>query len=167
MYNGFKVVDPDVDIPVYDCANYGSCFKIDHFEKMNTILLNELNHGKLTVSEAKPQQIHALGAVPKPNNGVRHITDCTRPMGASINNYMKYTFSRFSFKTIDDIIKDIKPGCYMATVDLENTYRSVHIHPSDRKHFGLCWDFGSGPRYLTDNFLCFGSKCSPFIFNRL
>ena len=34
-------------------------------------------------------------------------------------------------------------------------------------HFGLRWDLGKGPVHLTDNFLCFGSKCSAFIFNRL
>ena len=55
----------------------------------------------------------------------------------------------------------------MATVDLQNAYCSVPIHPEDRKHVGLCLDFGDGPCYLTDNFLCFGSKCSAFIFNGL
>ena len=112
-------------------------------------------------------QVHALGAIPKPNGSVRHITDCSRPKHHSVNNYMKDTFSTFSFNTLDDAINDVKNNSYMATIDLQDAYRSVPIHPIDRKHFGLSWDFGNGPVYLVDNFLCFGSKCSAFIFNRL
>ena len=89
------------------------------------------------------------------------------PLNLSVNNFMKETFSTFSYNTIDDVIKEVKPECYMATVDLQDAYCSVPIHASDRAHFGLRWDFGTGPTYLVDNFLCFGSKCSAFIFNRL
>ena len=92
----------------------------------------------------KPPQIHALGAVPKPNCSVRHITDCSRPDKLSLNNFMRETFSTFTFNTIETIIK-----AYMATVDLQDAYRSVPIHENDRKHFGLRWDFGQGPIYLT------------------
>ena len=57
---------------------------------------------------------------------------------------MKSTFAYFSFNTIDDVILDVKPHSFMATVDLQNAYRSVPINPDDRKHFGLRWDFGNG-----------------------
>ena len=77
---------------------------------------------------------------------------------------MKETFSRFSFNRLDNIVAQNR---FMATVDLQDAYRSVPFHPVDRMHFGLRWDFGDGPAYLTDNFLCFRSKCSAFIFNRL
>ena len=167
VYNGFRVVDPGASIPVYDCKNYISCFNNGNTEKMNNILYNELATGKVSVTTLKPTQIHALGAILKPNGSIRHITDCSRPDHLSVNNYMKATFSSFSFNTIDDVILDVKPNSYMATVDLQSAYRSVPIHPDDRHHFGLRWNFGEGPVLLTDNFLCFGSKCSAFIFNRL
>ena len=80
---------------------------------------------------------------------------------------MKKTFSRFSFNTIDDVVSDVSSSSYMATIDLQDAQRSVPIHPENRKHFALRWDFGSSPVYLTDNFVCFGSKCSAFIFTRL
>ena len=127
----------------------------------------ELASGKISISLTKPTQVHSLGAVPKPNGSVRHITDCSRPVKSSVNNFMKCTFSSFSFNTIDDVVKEISHDDFLATVDLQDAYRSVPIHPSDRPHFGLRWNFGDGPVYLTDNFLCFGSKCSAFIFNRL
>ena len=84
-----------------------------------------------------------------------------------MNNFIKKTFSRFSFNTVDDVVTDISSSSYRATIDLQDAYRLVPIHPDDRKHFGLRWDFGSSPVYLTDNFVCFGSKFSPFIFTRL
>ena len=167
VYNGFAVVDKDADISTYCCSNYNSCFKDDNYNKMSSILKSELDSDKLSFAAASPHQVHALGAVPKPNGAVRHITDCSRPALSSVNNYMKETFSRFSFQTIDDVIKQISPNCFMATIDLQDAYRSVPIHPDNRKHFGLQWDFGEGPAFMTDNFLCFGSKCSAYIFNRL
>ena len=80
---------------------------------------------------------------------------------------MHQTFSSFAFNTIDTVIKDIKIGSNMSTVDLQDAYCTVPINPCDRKHFRLRWDFGNGPVFLTDNFLCFGSLCSAFIFNLL
>ena len=162
VYNGFKVIDPEAQIAVYDCANYRSCYAEDNYEKMSSILQTELSSGKVSIPLEKPLQIHSLGAIPKPNGSVRHITDCSMPLNLSVNN-----FSTFSYNTIDDVIKEVKPECYMATVHLQDAYRSVPIHASDRAHFGLRWDFGTGPTYLVDNFLCFGSKCSAFIFNHL
>ena len=167
VYNGFRVVDPHANIDAYDCKNYKSCFDPINSKKMNDVLLAELSTGKISITHTKPDQIHSLGAVPKPNGSVRHITDCSRPPLKSVNNFMKETFSSFAFNTIDDIVQNITPNCYMATVDLQDAYRSVPIHPSDRRHFGLRWDFGDGQQFLSDNFLCFGSKCSAFIFNRL
>ena len=167
VYHGFRVVDPGADIPIYDCRNYKSCFDHNNKHLMNEILNKELVAGKISLAQSKPSQVHSLGAVPKPNGSVRHITDCSMPNLESVNNYMKSTFSTFNFHTLDDVIRDVKPDSFMATVDLQDAYRSVPIHPEDRTHFGLRWNFGDGPIYLTDNFLCFGSKCSAFIFNRL
>ena len=167
VYHGFRAIDPDSVVPNYDCRNYTSCFEPNNHRKMQTIMERELASGKISLSNIKPSQIHSLGAVPKPNDAVRHITDCSRPKHISVNNFMKDTFSTFSFNTIDDVITEVKPHSYMATVDLQDAYRSVPICPVDRLHFGLRWNFGAGPVYLTDNFLCFGSKCSAFIFNRL
>ena len=116
--NGFKSVDPGSNVLLYDQTNYWSCYKDDNYEKMNAILTEEIEMGKISITPNKPHQIHALGAIPKPNGSVRHITDCSRPKGDSINNFKKYTFSSFSFNTIDDVVKSVSPDYYMATVDL-------------------------------------------------
>lgn len=55
----------------------------------------------------------------------------------------------------------------MATIDLKSAYRSVMIHPSNRKFFCLKWYVDGRERYLVDNFICFGSKVAPGCFSRL
>ena len=55
----------------------------------------------------------------------------------------------------------------MATIDLQSAYRAVPIHPDNRKSLGLSWDFGQGEVLMEDNFLGFGTKVAPFIFDRL
>ena len=55
VYNGFRVVDPDVEIPVDDCKNYNSCFEGDNAWKMANVLNKELAEGKLTVTIDKPE----------------------------------------------------------------------------------------------------------------
>ena len=82
---------------------------------------------------------------------------------------MKEVFTSFSYNTIDDVVRSVKHGSYMCTVDIQSAYRSVAIHPQDRKYFGLSWDFndGNGNVHLTDNFMCFGGRPAPFLFNRL
>ena len=79
IYNGFHLVDPQANIPIYDCKNYESCFAGANYEQMNNILISELAVGKLSFVDSKPYQIHSLGAVPKPNGSVHHITDCSMP----------------------------------------------------------------------------------------
>ena len=79
VYNGFRVVDPAANDPVYDCKNYNSCFESSNLVKMKDIFSKELEEGKISLALTKPSQIHALGAIPKPGGAVHHITDCSRP----------------------------------------------------------------------------------------
>ena len=82
---------------------------------------------------------------------------------------MKETFTSFSYKTLDDVVNSVTRNSYMCTVDIQSAYRSVTIHPRVKKYFGLSWDFqdGNGTIHLTDNFMCFGGRSAPFLFNRL
>lgn len=42
------------------------------------------------------------------------------------------------------------------------------IHPRDRRYFSLCWHSREGaPIVLTDNYLCFGVRTAPGIFNTI
>lgn len=73
------------EIQSYDCRNYCSILVPESKSKMDVIVANEIENGILTPSDVKPHCIHSLGAVGKPDGGIRPITDCSRPEGVSVN----------------------------------------------------------------------------------
>lgn len=66
-------------------------------------------------------------------------------------------------------ISIIKPGDFLAKVDLKSAYRPVKIHPSDYALTGLKWTFKgeTSPSYMYDTKLPFGHAKSPKIFQKL
>ena len=79
------------------------------------------------------------------------------------------TLEKLHFSTVDDAVKLVKPGFYMAKVDLRSAYRSVNIHPSNYEATGLKWKFkgDSDYTYMFDTRLPFGSRLALSIFHRL
>ena len=75
----------------------------------------------------------------------------------------------FKYKSVQDALRIIKPGDYLAKVDLSNTFRSVGIHPSNFKATGIKWKFCGDDKftYLVDQRLCFGRMRAPGIFDSL
>lgn len=165
--DGFRIIDCDADIPTYECFNYNSALRGDAYDTIDKLIQKEIEEGKYVFSESKPQNIHAIGAVPKSDHSYRPITDCKRPLFSSVNNYMNTTHQSFSFSTVDDVVKIIEPQCYMATVDISSAYRSITINPADWDRQGIAWVVGGEKRYYKDTRLCFGVKCAPFIFTQI
>ena len=151
--HGFHVVDPDAEIIPYVCENYKSATSLENRHQLQELLLDEMSCDKITITSKPPTCVHALGVIKKQSGAIRPITDCKRPIGESVNCHMNSTFSTFSYVSCDDAIHLMSPGCYMCCVDLQSAYRSVNIHPDDKKYCGLQLDFGEGPVWLTDN--CF------------
>ena len=48
------------------------------------------------------------------------------------NQYVAY--HHFKMDTLDTVIKLMKPGCYMASIDLRDAYYTVAIHPDNQKY---------------------------------
>lgn len=164
--NGVLIVDQDASIPKYECRNYLSATSEPAFSFLNDLIHKELCQNRLVLSENTPHCVHAIGAVPKKGGGWRPITDCRRPLGYSINNYMHTTFKEFSFSTVDQVCGLITHGCYMATVDIEAAYRTITISPDHWKYQGLKWHVNGTETYIMDTSLCFGLKCAPYAFNQ-
>ena len=164
IINGFHIVDEGADIQSYKCVNYDSVYSGSAFHYINDLILSELAQGKYIRADFTPHCVHALGAVPKHDGNFRPITDCRRPLGNSINNYMDSTFQHFSYCTIDEVTMNVTPGCYMATVDIASAYRSVPVHPSDWTYQGISWPLDDKETYLLDTHICFGLRCAPYIF---
>lgn len=165
--HGVLIVDQGASIPSYECSNYTSATTEPAFSFLNELIHKELYQNRLVLCEDAPHCIHAIGAVPKKDGGWRPITDCRRPLGYSINNYMGTTFKEFSYHTVDEVCHLITPGCYMATIDIEAAYRTVTVFPSHWKYQGLHWPINGKDRYLMDTSLCFGLRCAPYAFNQI
>lgn len=163
--NGFNLIDETPDTS-YACPNYKSA--TDSKQKLDELFISELTQGKISVVKDKPFCIHAIGAVPrKDRDDPRPITDCSRPYNYSVNDHMFPEKS--TYNTVDTAAKLITPNCWFAVVDIHHAYRSVPISPENRKFMGFQWQFGKNGvnRYFVDNFLCFGSRSAPSIFNKI
>lgn len=132
VINGFRLVDKSSVIEPYLFRNYESCFIEEAKVKLNELIGEELEAGKLSIAEKQPNCVHALGALWKNGGGIRPITDCSRPEGSSVNVYTREVFSTFSFTKMSEVLQNVSQNIYMATVDLKSAYRSVLIHPSNR-----------------------------------
>ena len=163
--NGFNLVDINPQLS-YECENYKS--SLDHKRKLDDLFLQELQQEKLSIVNYKPFCVHAIGAIPcKDRDDPRPITDCSRPHYYAINESMLP--EKCCYNTVDTAAKLITPGCWFSVIYIHHAYRSVPIAPEDRKFMGFQWSFGKYGlcHYLVDNFLCFGCRSAPSIFNRL
>ena len=98
-------------------------------DNVESTLLEEIAIGNGMISEVKPTIVSAVEAVPKADSEeIRLIHDCSQPKGSAVNDYAD--IDSFRYETIGDAIKLLKPGYYMAKVDLRHAYRNVSIHPS-------------------------------------
>ena len=90
------------------------------------------------ISNSKPVIISALGALPKPDSDeVRLIHECSQPSGRALNDYAG--IESFKYQSLEDALRLIKSGYYMAKVDLRHAYHSVHINPNNYQATGLKW----------------------------
>ena len=65
--------------------------------------------------------------------------------------------------TLEAAISMMKPGCFMASVDLKDAYYTVPIHPSHQKYLKFCFD-GAFYQYTC---LPNGLASAPRIFTKL
>ena len=121
--DGCPIVDSAVDS--YECNNYLSITCPENVVKMNAIVSRELNEGMISRVTDKPTCIHALGAVPKGNGGIRQITDCSRPVGRSVNYHCGDLLKEFSFKNVENVVSLLNQGDFMTVIDIKAAYRNV------------------------------------------
>lgn len=162
---GFKIVDSEVES--YECDNYLSILSEFSRPQMDVIIQRELAEGYLSVVKSPPTCVHAFGAVPKGKTGIRPITDCSRPVGKSVNSSCDTLVQKFSYSSMKDVVDLITPGSYLAIVDIQAAYRAVPIHPNHRQYLGSKWMIDGKERYLEDNRLCFGLTTGPYYFHSI
>lgn len=163
---GFRVIDENCRA-VYECSNYESITKSPTKELMSIRLKSEIEQGILTIVKDVPLCVHSLGSVPKDGDDFRAIVDCSRPLENCVNLYTDGVREKFSYKSVDTVVEGLVEGDFMATVDISNAYRAVHIHPTSSIRQGLSWSFKEETTYMRDNRLCMGLGSSPYVFSML
>ena len=163
--DGFPIVETCV--PPYECENYSSITSPENASKMDVIIARELAEGIISFSEEKPHCVHSLGAVPKAGGGIRPITDCSRPVGRSVNNFCDSLITDFCFKSVDNVVEMLSSNEFMTVVDIKSAYRAVPIKEEHRKYQGFSWVVDGKPRWFVDQRLCFGLRLGPSFFNTI
>lgn len=127
--------DEGAPIPHYEHNNYKLATSSAAFNFVDNLICDEPSRGKLRISESKPHCIHSIGAVPKKDGeSWRPITDCSRPLGESINVHMSTTFKELCIASVDQVVNTLELGCWMSSVDISAAYRSIMVNP-DTGHF--------------------------------
>ena len=166
--NGFQLLPKGASLSHAEQANYFSATAPDNRAKVEETILEEIKSGNYVISSVKPTIISAIGAIPKPDSTeIRIIHDCSMPKGRGVNSYI--SVDKYKYQTIDDAVKLIRPGSWLAKIDIRHAYRHVGIHLANFLATGLKWHFAgdSSPTYMFDTRLPFGARSAPGIFHRL
>ena len=102
-------------------------------------------------------QVNKMGVIPKGHTPGkwRLITDLSSPTGTSVNDGIETEVTSLSYITVDNVAQvacDLGRGALLAKVNIENAYRLIPVHPSDRPLQAITWE---GNIY-TDSMLPFG-----------
>lgn len=122
----------------------------------------------LTPSMAAPPlpRLHSspIGIIPKNQPGEwRLITDIFSPKGASVNDGILHEWCSLSYPTVHEaasIACSIGKGTLLAKMDLKSAYRTIPVHPDDRRLLCVKWN---GETFI-DGAHPFGLRSAPKIF---
>lgn len=165
--DGFHIVDTSKICGFTDMDNHAST-RGELRQAVEKQIISELENGHYRRVQERPAIVSPLGAIPKSQPGkVRLIHDGSRPAVGSLNDFA--LLNPFRYQSVQDAVDMIKPGYYMAKVDLSSAYRSVKIHPSNTSATGIKWRFSgdSTDTFMVDERLPFGATRSPEVFHRV
>ena len=111
-------------------ANEGICVtqQPQNISVVRTEIHKLLAKGVIVQSQHEPDEfISPIFLLPKKDGTYRMILNLKR-----FNQYVAY--HHFKMDTLDTVIKLMKPGCYMASIDLRDAYYTVAIHPDHQKY---------------------------------
>ena len=169
MAEGFHITDPSKFTEYQEVENYRSATGKQHRNAVEKQIKAEVQNKRYQIVSQKPKLVSALGAILKTpgNSAIRIIHDASRPDNTSLNAHAWH--NSFSYQRIQDAVDLIKPGYFLAKLDLASAYRSVKVNPSNYVTTGLKWTFSGDdvPTYMVDTRLPFGAKRSCEIFNDL
>jgi hypothetical protein len=107
--HGLSISKEDSTLKPFRCKNYKSAYAAA--DQVDDALRPDIASHRIfrPFSGEVSSFVHALGAVPKTATTVCVIHDHSRPFGQSLNDSM--TQSKFSFSSVDDAVRLMRPGC--------------------------------------------------------
>ena len=85
--------------------------------------------------------VHEIFCIPRRSGpGVRVITNCSKPVGYFVNNFVDQLCSTFSYNIVD---------CFTA-IDIQYAYRAISIYSDNCLWQGIILDIDSSSAYLLD-----------------
>ena len=104
-----------------------------------------------------------IGLVPKRSTGKwRLIVDLSSPHGRSVNDGIDPALCSLEYVTVDlvaDVVASF-PGSLLSKIDIRSAYRTVPVHPEDRRLLGMLWE----GQLFVDTVLPFGLQSAPKLF---
>ena len=138
--HGFHLVNDLSTVSSTDCKNYRSAENPNVKPALDKLFHDEFCSHRIQAVPHKPLRVNAIGCVIKKDSGdPRPITDMSRPLNNSVNDYI--SCESYRYKTIDDAITLMYPGCYFASVDIKSAYRWVPVYRPHRTLQGFRWAF--------------------------
>lgn len=126
-------------------------------KNISTSVMKLLELGAVTPCNSKPDQfISSIFLVPKPNGSYRFILNLKK-----LNTFI--TTQHFKMEDFRTAKRLITHKCFMSTLDLQDAYFLISIHPDHRKYL----------RFRFDNqiyeFTClpFGLSTAPYVFTKI
>ena len=115
-----------------------------------------LSKGALESASPGPGFYSLLFITPKVTGGWRPVINLSR-----LNHFVQ--LSHFHMETAQSVFQFIRPGDWMISLDLQDAYLQVPVHPESRRflHFFL------GDTTYQFRVLCFGLSSTPQVFTRV
>ena len=93
---------------------------------------------------------------PKVSGGWRPVIDLS-----CLNGWVE--LSSFHMETAQSVLQSLRPGDWMVSLDLQDAYLQVPVHPASRRYLRFC----VGDTVYQFRALCFGLSWAPQVFTRV
>ena len=144
-------------IPVQHIAPRETNFSAKELHFVNDEIAKLLNKKVIIPSQHEDDQfISTIFLTPKKDGLFRLILNLKK-----FNRFVRY--QHFKMESLKQVVAMMKPGCFMASLDIRDAYYSVPIHKSHQKY--LKFEF-NGQLF---QFTCMpnGLACAPRLFTKL
>ena len=132
-------------------------FSISEQEIIEAEIVKLLTKGVIENTTSEPGEfISTVFVRPKKDGTHRMILNPKQ-----LNEHVAY--HHFKMDTIQTALKLMRPGCFMASVELKDAYYSVPVANEDRKFLRFQW----GARFFQFTCLPNGLACAPRLFTKL